>query len=180
MGSGQRRGQRIDSRFKSDRIPLDLLFAFERSITCRTTRRHLSPLSSYSFPFLNSHFTTSNLFWLVQIYRAPGGADFSNEIKDWIQSSVTAIQATENNVDVDLLGDVAIKLPWQWLWDAGRLLSLPIEQEGKGLPTFSQAMAAAWSDGDDSINALCERAGVCQMAKEDMQGILRRRVECWR
>ena len=109
-----------------------------------------------------------------------GGQEFLNEVKDWVQTSISALLPdTVDTMDVDLLAPDSLTLPWTTLMDAGKLLSLRGEND-KGLPTFSQAMAAAWSDGEESRALFCKRAGVENMDASEMQGILRRRVECWR
>ncbi|ORX39873.1 TIP-1 family-domain-containing protein [Kockovaella imperatae] len=108
-----------------------------------------------------------------------GGQDFLHEIQDWVQTSSSAMLGSNQSTEDELLVSSAIEYPWQTLMDAGRLLSLP-EDDGKGTATFAQAMAAAWSDGEESRVLFCQRAGTSQMGSQEMQGILRRRVECWR
>jgi hypothetical protein len=53
-------------------------------------------------------------------------------------------------------------------------------EKHEGTPTFAQAMAAGWSDGGESLRMFLERAGVDGMGRQELQGVLRRRVECWR
>lgn len=70
--------------------------------------------------------------------------------------------------------------------DKIKILALSTTEEGskdgKGeiLPTFSQGMAAGWSDGPESLKVFFERLGVKSMDRAELQAILRRRNECWR
>ena len=47
-----------------------------------------------------------------------------------------------------------------------------------GEVTFKQAMAAAWAHGEESLKVFQDRAGV-RMDRGQLQGVLRRRTECW-
>lgn len=75
--------------------------------------------------------------------------------------------------------------PWRSIMDKIAILCLPSESElseaeaNEGKATFSQGMAAAWSDGAESLQAFLVRAGV-KMDRADLQAVLRRRNECWR
>lgn len=78
---------------------------------------------------------------------------------------------------------MGIEAPWRLLSDAAKILQLPeVEREGtvyEGEVTFKQAMAVAWADGPESLRVFQERSGT-RLGRGELQGILRRRVECWR
>ncbi|KAK4688656.1 RAD50-interacting protein 1, partial [Tremellales sp. Uapishka_1] len=92
-----------------------------------------------------------------------GGKDFLDEILDFVHAS-------ENLA----LGDT----PWKKLVDIGTVLSLPTNNE-QGLPTFSQAMAVAWSDSWESLDSLNTRLGT-EISGDELRGVLKRRVDCWK
>ena len=98
-----------------------------------------------------------------------GGQDFNQEIADWINTSMK----------LDLPGgEAAVKVPWKGLEDAGRVLSLPEDAEGDQV-TFGQAMAVAWTDGDEAWRVWTERTG-WGGDREALKAVLRRRLDCWR
>jgi hypothetical protein len=75
-----------------------------------------------------------------------------------------------------------VESPWRVLVDMGKVLSVPndddVEDGGEGVVVLSDAMAAAWSAGE-GLRDFNKRAGVDYDARE-LQGLLRRRVDCWR
>ena len=99
-------------------------------------------------------------------FTATGGREFASEVNDWRQVSSSTLS-----------DGVVTAGPWMRLCDVGRVLSLPVEGDDV---TFSQAMAAAWSDGDESLRSISQRIGLVDLSRIELQGILRRRVECWK
>ena len=95
-------------------------------------------------------------------FNAEGGHDFIEEIRDWVSTSETAS-----------IPKSAVKAPWTRLCDIAQVLSL-----NDGEVTFAQAMAAAWS-GEESFDLFVKRLGI-KMGRGDLQGVLKRRVDCWR
>ena len=104
-----------------------------------------------------------------------GGADFAQEVQEWIETSSEALGPAAAGADESAM--IAAKAPWKHLTDVGRILTLPTGVSGEDV-TFEQAMAVAWSDGE-SYERFCERVDVA-LGKEELRMILRRRVECWR
>ena len=98
-----------------------------------------------------------------------GGKDFAAEIQDWINMS------RELNLPG---GEVAVTAPWKGLEEVGWVLSLPAELMGDDV-TFGQAMAVAWSDGEEGWRAWVERTKM-RMGREELKGVLKRRADCWR
>ncbi|ORY33806.1 TIP-1 family-domain-containing protein [Naematelia encephala] len=101
-----------------------------------------------------------------------GGQSFAQEINDFIQACSSVLPDLPSGVEGS----------WIKLKDAGKILGLPNEQkkEPQGI-TFNQVMAGAW-DGDESFKRLCERLGweKGRMTKNELQALLKRRVDCWR
>lgn len=116
---------------------------------------------------LSNHIQQRAVFAGWSKFSAAGGREFANEITDWRQACAASLPE-----------EIVVDAPWTRLSDIARLLSLPSET-GDGA-TFSQAMAAAWSDGEDTLRTFVERVGWVDVSRSDLQGWLRRRVECWR
>ncbi|OXM81277.1 hypothetical protein C364_01141 [Cryptococcus neoformans Bt63] len=108
-----------------------------------------------------------------------GGQDFREEINEW--KEVTAQVFRSNRWYKDVWA-IPYDAPWNKLVYVSKLLSLPTaplpQSENDQEPTFSQAMAVAWTDGSGLVE-FEKRLGM-EMGKEEMQRILRRRMECWR
>ncbi|XAO24018.1 hypothetical protein I312_102808 [Cryptococcus bacillisporus CA1280] len=108
-----------------------------------------------------------------------GGQDFREEINEWKEVTAQVFSSNQWNKDV---WAIPYGTPWNQLVYVSKLLSLPTspspQSENDQGPTFSQAMAAAWADGS-SLVEFENRLGI-EMEKEEMQRILRRRMECWR
>lgn len=108
-----------------------------------------------------------------------GGQDFREEINEWKEATAQVFSSNQWNKDV---WAIPYDTPWNQLVYVSKLLSLPTspspQSENDQGPTFSQAMAAAWADGS-SLVEFENRLGI-EMGKEEMQRILRRRMECWR
>lgn len=108
-----------------------------------------------------------------------GGQDFREEINEWKEVTTQVFSSNQSNKDV---WAIPYDTPWNQLVYVSKLLSLPTspspQSENDQRPTFSQAMAAAWADGS-SLVEFENRLGI-EMEKEEMQRILRRRMECWR
>jgi hypothetical protein len=102
-----------------------------------------------------------------------GGKDFAEEVDEWIGISKSSLALS---IDTIPGGLAAVEAPWERLRDISRILSLPTD-EGDG-PTFAQAMAAAWSDGEESYGLFCQRLGV-SLDRQDLRGVLKRRLDCW-
>lgn len=102
-----------------------------------------------------------------------GGKDFADEIKDWINTSL----------QIDLPGgEVSARAPWKGLEDVGKMLQLPTEDEAGegegGTATFGQAMAVAWSGGDEGMKVWQDRTGI-KMDRQTLRDVLKRRKDCW-
>jgi hypothetical protein len=111
-------------------------------------------------------------------FTATGGTDLASEVEDWRQTSASAITAGVGGAGIDP------DAPWRRLVAISRILAIPSERSDAGV-TFSQAMAAAWSDSEDGLETFWERLGVgreggAEMTRLELQGVLRRRGDCWR
>ncbi|WWC61139.1 uncharacterized protein I303_103718 [Kwoniella dejecticola CBS 10117] len=112
-----------------------------------------------------------------------GGKDLEMEIKEWKEVSSSSISSSSSSIPGPGLGGlnsilaINIDVPWKKLENISRVLALPTG-EAKDTVTFAQAMASAWA-GEEVLKVFNERLGV-RLGKEELQGILRRRVECWR
>ncbi|OCF36565.1 hypothetical protein I316_01816 [Kwoniella heveanensis BCC8398] len=133
-----------------------------------------------------------------------GGRDFQNEVSEWKQVSSSALSSSsssQSEMGLELSGyPVPVGAAWKKLEDIAKVLVLPTGQTqsqpgvGAGVrdgntnantnaipavtATFAEAMASAW-DGENGLNTFKERLGV-ELSREELQAILRRRVECWR
>jgi hypothetical protein len=105
-------------------------------------------------------------------FSVSGGQSFYTEISDWIHTATAILKSALPPANVDP------GAPWSRLSDVGKVLRLPTDNK-QGEPTFAQGMAAAWSDGEESLRLFVDRVEV-EMGREELQGVLRRRVECWR
>ncbi|KAL7423932.1 hypothetical protein Q5752_001517 [Cryptotrichosporon argae] len=135
-------------------------------------------------------------------YTAHGGDELHAAVRRLVASSGSGLRAVldahghghgHDAVDVNVN---VIERPWRELQAAAALLRLPSEagkagsaapmdardaknaKDAKDEPTFSQAMAAAWTGGAP-LDRFAARVGV-EMGADAMQAVLRRRVECWR
>ena len=115
---------------------------------------------------LSNHIQNRAVYSGWSKFTAIGGREFANEVNDWRQVSSSTIPDSMVSVG-----------PWTRLCDISRVLSLPGDGDDV---TFSQAMAAAWSDGDESLRSISERIGLVDLTRIELQGVLRRRIECWR
>jgi hypothetical protein len=116
-------------------------------------------------------------------FTAAGGQAFYTEITDWIHAAIGVLETTATPANT------GIEAPWAALLDIAKVLRLSTEdheqrkrqsEKQEAAPTFAQAMAAGWSDGEESLRMFMQRAGVQGMRRQELQGVLRRRVECWR
>jgi hypothetical protein len=133
----------------SSSIPQTSLLRIYRSLTENLTT-HISHRAVYSGW---SKFTSI------------GGASFSQEIKEFINTSQSSLGSIPPQV---------VERPWRGLVDFGKVLELPNE----GDITFQEAMAAAWG-GEEAVGEFGKRLGV-DLGVGELQALLRRRVECWR
>lgn len=148
-----------------------------------TLSSHLSTLHSILPPLatlrvyrrvvqhLSNHIQNRAVYSGWSKFSPGGGKDFAEEVDEWIGISKSA--APSVNIPGGL---AAVEAPWERLRDISRILSLPAD-EGDG-PTFAQAMAAAWSDGEESYGLFCQRVGV-SLDRQDLRGVLKRRLDCW-
>ncbi|WVQ81558.1 hypothetical protein IAT38_003682 [Cryptococcus sp. DSM 104549] len=113
-----------------------------------------------------------------------GGRDFQCEVDEWKDVSAGVFNRKAKELSA---WEVQVDAPWKTLSDVSKLLSLPTSFEGVNVkdgdnvgeaPTFAQGMAAAWAAGKGLV-AFEERLGV-DLGKEEIQAVLRRRMECWR
>lgn len=130
---------------------------------------------------LGNHITQRAIYSGWSKFSITGAIELKIEIDDFITSSAEILASVP-------IGSELVKknseVPWKALVDKIKVLSLPISPEGgegvKGIPTFSQGMAAGWSDGDESLKGFFDRAGITGMDRGELQSVLRRRNECWR
>lgn len=119
---------------------------------------------------LTNHISQRAIYAGWSKFTSYGGQDLSQEIADWISTSLT----------LDLPSGVeGIKAPWKGLEDAANVLKLKEEGESVEDVTFGQAMAVAWSDGEEAWGTWKERSG-WNGDRETLKAVLRRRVDCWR
>ncbi|TXT04871.1 hypothetical protein VHUM_03954 [Vanrija humicola] len=105
-------------------------------------------------------------------FTAAGGRVLSSEVDDWRHAAAAGVARIAPPIPTDG--------PWIRLQEMATLLALPSEAEAEAdTPTFAQAMAAAWSGGA-ALDSLRERAGVHELTQDELQAVLRRRIECWR
>lgn len=136
---------------------------------------------------ISNHIQQRAVFSGWSRFTPTGGQSFAAEIEDWVQASQEAMRglATSEAAAVAALSVMAVEVPWTHLRDAGKILSLPNGDEARDAAdspsaTFAQAMAAAWSDGTESLQLFLERVAIEEMSREGLQSILKRRTECWR
>ena len=165
--TGQRRW---DQTTTDDRgTDASLLTAITTFSTHLTDLNHTLPLLTTSRLYrrivlhISNHIQQRAVYAGWSRFTAIGGRDFADEAADWRQASSSSLP--EN---------IIVNSPWTRLSDIGRILSLPSDA------TFSLAMAAAWSDSEESLQNLNERIGLVDVGRNELQGILRRRIECWR
>ncbi|WVQ71643.1 hypothetical protein IAR50_001183 [Cryptococcus sp. DSM 104548] len=106
-----------------------------------------------------------------------GGRDFQNEVNEWHEATAEVFGKIEREGQGGV--DIPFQMPWAKLGQVAVILSLPTSSSTEGdVPTFPQAVAAAWAT-DDSARAFGQRVGV-QICREELQALLRRRMECWK
>ncbi|GMK56795.1 hypothetical protein CspeluHIS016_0306350 [Cutaneotrichosporon spelunceum] len=98
-------------------------------------------------------------------FTAAGGRALATEVEDWRAAASHALPG------------VRTEAAWSHLADMAAVLSLPTGGDGTS-PTFAQAMAAAWGS-PTALENFTRRMGV-ELDAGEMQGLLQRRVECWR
>ncbi|WOO85911.1 RAD50-interacting protein 1 [Vanrija pseudolonga] len=105
-------------------------------------------------------------------FTAAGGRALLSEVDDWRHAAAAGVARITPPIPTDV--------PWNRLYEMATLLALPSESEAEAdTPTFAQAMAAAWSGGA-ALDSLRERTGVHELSEDELQAVLRRRLECWR
>lgn len=138
---------------------------------------------------ISNHIQQRAVFSGWSRFTATGGQSFAAEIEDWVQASQEAMRtlASNDGSAAAALSAMAVEVPWAHLRDTGKILGLPNGDEPSDAAVsasvsaiFAQSMAAAWSDGTESLKLFLERVGIENMEREDLQAILRRRTECWR
>ncbi|WRT67124.1 uncharacterized protein IL334_004090 [Kwoniella shivajii] len=122
---------------------------------------------------LSNHILQRGVYAGWSKFTEHGGLDLKSEVREWKEISFSILSSFSN---LDTL--IAVDFPWKKLEDISNILALPSGTgDGKDI-TFSQAMASAWG-GDSGFTSFCERLNV-NLSKEELQAVLRRRVECWR
>ena len=167
--------RRWDQTISGDREPdTSLLTAVTTFSSHLTELRQTLPLLAISrlhrriVSHLSNHIQQRAVYAGWSKFTVIGGKDLADEVADWRKASTSSLPDIDGGV---------IDYPWTRLSDIGRVLSLPTD--GDTNATFSQAMAAAWSGGDDTLHTLSERIGLVDVSRTELQGILRRRGDCW-
>lgn len=106
-------------------------------------------------------------------FTAVGGSDLLAEIEDWKSACAGALPGL-------LGGEQALGAPWAKLEGAASVLALPTGDGKDAQATFAQAMAAAWGGEAASRKDFLARMGASAVGHDELQGLLRRRVDCWR
>jgi hypothetical protein len=145
-----------------------LLSVLARTLPRPTTARLYRRVATH----LASHITQHAVSTSWSKFSAQGGRALQHEVDDW---RLAAAQGLGDD------GTVAIDPPWSRLTAMAAVLALPSEADAPAgdAPTFSQAMAAAWGSAA-ALESLKERAGLRDLSVDEIQSLLRRRVECWR
>ncbi|WVW83112.1 hypothetical protein I302_105130 [Kwoniella bestiolae CBS 10118] len=117
---------------------------------------------------LSNHILRRGVYAGWSKFTEHGGIDLTQEVKEW--KEVSANSLGEDSI-------VSVGTSWKKLEDISRILALPTG-EARDKVTFAQAMASAW-DGQEGLEVFNERLGV-GVERGELQGVLRRRVECWR
>lgn len=127
---------------------------------------------------LVNHISQRAVFAGWSKFTAAGGRALVHEVDDWRQAASGALSTTTPPISADP--------PWAPLAAMAAALALPASSDGGAgtgtvtdAPTFAQAMAAAWG-GPSALESIKERAGLKELDAEQLQAVLRRRVECWR
>jgi len=144
-----------------------LLSTLSRTLSRPTTARIYRRVASH----LVNHITQRAVFAGWSKFTALGGRALQHEVDDWRLAAAQGVGEEEG---------IAVDPPWHKLASMATILALPSEAEAEGDGvTFAQAMAAAWG-APSALESLKERAGVKDLSVEELQAVLRRRVECWR
>lgn len=149
-----------------------LISSLARQLSRPATTRVYRRVSAH----LVNHFAQRAVFSGWSKFTAAGGRALAAEVDDWRQAAAQALYRVSPPIPSDA--------PWARLGAMAKVLSLPSSSETEGgaeddVPTFAQAMAAAWGS-PASLASLQERAGITELSADDLQAVLRRRVECWR
>jgi hypothetical protein len=181
-----RRWDNTDESDEPDASLLNALATFTtllKSLAADLAPLVLSRLYRRIVNHLSNHIQQRAVYAGWSKFTAAGGQAFYTEITDWIHAAIGVLETTATPANT------GIEAPWAALLNIAKVLRLSTEdheqrkREGEkheGTPTFAQAMAAGWSDGEESLRMFLERAGVDGMGRQELQGVLRRRVECWR
>ncbi|WVQ98696.1 hypothetical protein IAU59_005827 [Kwoniella sp. CBS 9459] len=143
---------------------------------------------------LSNHIIQRGVYAGWSKFTEHGGRDFQNEVSEWKEVSTSALNPSASTASLassapELNGyPILTKAAWKKLDEIAKVLVLPTGQSqplgsstsGKGTNevTFAQAMASVW-DSESGLHAFKQRLGV-ELSREELQAILRRRVECWR
>nr|ODN88505.1 hypothetical protein L204_06360 [Cryptococcus depauperatus CBS 7855] len=148
-----------------------LLSIFPSLVTSRIYRRIVNNLSR--------HIMQRAVYAGWSKFSERGGLEFKEEITEWVEATrqVFVGYFTEG------IWNVPYDAPWTKLVHVARILSLPTSssltpESGNEEPTFAQAMAVAWGEtvGLDDF----ERILGIDVGRDELQRVLRRRLECWR
>lgn len=176
-----RRWDRTEGEGVPDSSLLQALTTYSSHLSALSLLPPLSTLRVYRkiANHLTNHISQRAVYAGWSKFTSLGGKDFSDEIKDWINTSLQ-VEAPG--------GEPAIRMPWRGLEDVGKMLRLRTDdevdggEEGSGQsdePTFGQAMAVAWSDGEETYKVWKERTGI-RMDRQTLRDVLKRRKDCWR
>ncbi|WVQ70105.1 uncharacterized protein L199_008330 [Kwoniella botswanensis] len=139
-----------------------------RSLTSTQPPIVVSGLYRRIVDHLSNHILQRGVYAGWSKFTEHGGIDLQLEVKEWKEVSSNSLG--ENSI-------ISVNTFWRKLDDISKILALPTG-EAKDKVTFAQAMASAW-DGEEGLKVFNERLGV-DMGREELQSVLRRRVECWR
>ncbi|WWD01416.1 hypothetical protein V866_008360 [Kwoniella sp. B9012] len=139
-----------------------------RSLTSTLPPIVVSRLYRRIVDHLSNHILQRGVYAGWSKFAEHGGIDLQLEVKEWKEVSSNSLG--ENSI-------ISVNAFWRKLDDISSILALPTG-EAKDKVTFAQAMASAW-DGEEGLKVFNERLGV-DMGREELQSVLRRRVECWR
>ncbi|OCF54147.1 hypothetical protein L486_08343 [Kwoniella mangroviensis CBS 10435] len=139
-----------------------------RSLTSTLPQVVVSRLYRRIVDHLSNHILQRGVYAGWSKFTEHGGIDLQMEVKEWKEVSSNSLG--ENSI-------IPVNTFWRKLDDISNILALS-SGEAEDKVTFAQAMASAW-DGEEGLKVFNERLGV-DMGREELQSVLRRRVECWR
>jgi hypothetical protein len=136
-----------------------------RILPSSTTRRLYQSIVSH----ISNHIMQRAVFAGWSKFTAVGGRELLGEVEAWIEASRHGLE-----------GSNIIRHPelaWSQLLEAAKILALPRDLTPEKATTYSQAMALVFGN---EYERLKESLGLKETSLEQAQGIMRRRIECWR